>query len=325
MRILFITSTRIGDAVLSTGILASLKDDHPNADITVVCGPVVAPLFAAMPSVNQVIALKKKKFAGHWFDLWRQSVAYYWDIVVDLRGSAITWFLLAGKRFVAGRVKGQDHKVITLSKAIGLERPADPRIEVDASCYDMAGRYIGDRNALLAICPTANWMGKTWPAESFLELVRRLTKPRGPFAGNTILLLGGPGEEHMAAPLVDGLGAADVVDLIGKIDLPTAYACLQKSAFFIGNDSGLMHLAAAAGIPTLGLFGPSPDRLYAPWGKNCRIVRAESFESIINRPDFDHRKPVTYMKSLTVEVVENAVIDLLAHVDKNEGKNHGHL
>jgi ADP-heptose:LPS heptosyltransferase len=65
------------------------------------------------------------------------------------------------------------------------------------------------------------------------------------------------------------------IDLVGAVDLPTAAACLRRCALFVGNDSGLMHLAAAAGVPTLGLFGPSPDGRYRPWGPHAAFVRTD--------------------------------------------------
>lgn len=71
MRILFITSTRIGDCVLSTGILDHLIKTHPQAMFTVACGPVAAPLFEAMPQIERVHIMAKKKNSMHWIDLWK--------------------------------------------------------------------------------------------------------------------------------------------------------------------------------------------------------------------------------------------------------------
>jgi lipopolysaccharide export system permease protein len=64
MRILFITSTRIGDAVLSTGVLGHLIDRHPEARTTVVCGPAPASLFEALPNLERVIAITSAASAG---------------------------------------------------------------------------------------------------------------------------------------------------------------------------------------------------------------------------------------------------------------------
>ena len=66
----------------------------------------------------------------------------------------------------------------------------------------------------------------------------------------------------------------DAVDLVGALTLPEAAACLERCALFVGNDSGLMHLAAAVGAPTLGLFGPTPASEYGPSGVQAGFVAA---------------------------------------------------
>ena len=89
------------------------------------------------------------------------------------------------------------------------------------------------------------------------------------------------------------------------------YACFERCDLYIGNDSGLMHLAAASGVPTLGLFGPSKELLYAPWGEKCLSVRTvENFENI-HPEGFDHRVEESLMRSLTVDMVFNASENLL--------------
>jgi ADP-heptose:LPS heptosyltransferase len=96
------------------------------------------------------------------------------------------------------------------------------------------------------------------------------------------------------------------------VDLLTAYACVKHARLFIGNDSGAMHLAAAAGVPTLGLFGPSDERLYAPWGADTRVVRGpREFEQIrVVDPSFTQE--LCHMMDLSVETVAKAAKELLA-------------
>jgi ADP-heptose:LPS heptosyltransferase len=100
------------------------------------------------------------------------------------------------------------------------------------------------------------------------------------------------------------------IDLAGRIDLLTASACLERCALYVGNDSGLMHIAAAAGIPTLGLFGPSRDERYGPWGPHAAAIRTpESFETLMAKAA---TTTGSVMNSLSVEAVERAAIALLA-------------
>ena len=113
-----------------------------------------------------------------------------------------------------------------------------------------------------------------WEVPRFAALFEALA--RGPLPGARAAVLAGPGaqERAMAAPLLALLPGA--VDLVGQVSLPEAAACLARAALFVGNDSGLMHLAAAAGAPTLGLFGPTPAAEYAPAGRRTAAVVSAS-------------------------------------------------
>ena len=98
LKILFITSTRIGDAILSSGILGALIERHPDAAITLACGAPAAPLFQALPGRARTIVVRKSGAKLHWLGLWRACVAERWDLVVDLRRSALAHFLWSRER-----------------------------------------------------------------------------------------------------------------------------------------------------------------------------------------------------------------------------------
>ena len=170
----------------------------------------------------------------------------------------------------------------------------------------MAKELLLEGERILAIGPTANWEAKTWRPEYFTELIERLTSPSGILKNSRILLLGLDEERPMVQQLINSIPSEKLIDLIGKIDLLTVYACLRRSAFYIGNDSGLMHLAAASGTPTLGLFGPTREELYAPWGKNASVVRTAIPYNNIFPEDFEHRTSESLMDSLTVDMVYEA-------------------
>ena len=70
--ILFITSTRIGDAVLSSGLIRKLADEAPGARFTIVAGPLAAPLFEQVPNLDALIVMEKRTGGGHWWRLWQR-------------------------------------------------------------------------------------------------------------------------------------------------------------------------------------------------------------------------------------------------------------
>ncbi len=306
MNILFITSTRIGDAVLSTSLLDHVIRTHPGARVTVACGPAAAPLFECVPGLARVIVMRKRRAALHWLALWRQVVRQAWSLVIDLRASALAWLVVADERRVF-QPKPQErvHRMVQIARVLDLARPPSPRLWT-APSHEIAAAGLIPAGPVLALGPTANWRGKTWRAERFAELVARLTGPHGILPGATVAVFGAPRERAAALPVLDSIPAARRIDLVGRCDLLTAHAALKRCAMYIGNDSGLMHIAAASGIPTLGLFGPSRDENYAPWGDRCAVVRTAIAYDDLFPPGYDHRTTDTLMDSLSVDAAAAA-------------------
>jgi len=316
--ILFITATRIGDAVLSSGLIKRLVDEVPQASFTIVAGPVAAPLFSEVPNLDEIIVFAKAKDGSHWFDLWRRVRKRRWGLIVDMRGSGIARFLSAKRRAIYHRPSGPlVHKVIEAARVLRIEDdPAPPYIFTSPSIEAYAEELTAGTGPILALAPAANWVGKTWPLERFSRVAIRLLRNRGaPLENGRLMVLGGRGEANLGRDLKEVVPRGQLIDIAGKVDLLTAYACLKRARLFIGNDSGTMHLAAAAGVPTLGLFGPSDERHYAPWGRNARTVRgARSFEQIA-AVDPRLNQEYCHLMDLGVEPVLQAAQQLLADTE----------
>jgi heptosyltransferase-3 len=272
MRILFITSTRLGDAVLSTGLLDHLLRVHPDARITIACGPVAEGVFARMPNRERTLVVRKRRYRLHWPALWLAAATTVWDLVVDIRGSAFA-FLVPTRRRAVMR-PGSGPKVVQLAALLRLDLPPSPVVWTAPEDHARAAALLPDDRPFVALAPTANWAPKTWPAERFAEAFHALAA--GPLPGAVPVVFAGAGawEREMAAPVLRLL--PDAIDLAGRLSVPEAAACLGRAALFIGNDSGLMHVAAAAGAPTIGLFGPTDAVTYAPWGRCATAVMSPS-------------------------------------------------
>lgn len=295
MRILFITSNRLGDALLSTGLLDHLIRTQPDARITVACGPVAEGVFARMPNRERTIVLDKHPYRLHWLPLWASVVTTRWDLVVDIRGSTIAWMVPTRRRAVMRRRPG--HKIAQLASVLGLDAPPLPVAWTAAADRARAANLLPAGRPAIGLGPTANWPPKVWPAERFATLFRALEN--GPLPGAVPVVFAGPGDTERA--MAESLLAAlpDAIDLVGRLSLPEVAACLARCALFIGNDSGLMHLAAAAGAPTLGLFGPTPFEEYAPAGPNAAAVVSSS----------------TLMQDLSVDAAFAAAARLVAQAE----------
>ncbi|MGB0630475.1 MAG: glycosyltransferase family 9 protein [Alphaproteobacteria bacterium] len=314
MNILFITATRIGDAVLSTGVIADLAARYPDARFTVACGVPAAPLFETVPNLDRLIVTEKKPFHVHWLALWALVAPKRWDQVYDLRGSALARFLRTGRRIIGAHRDESIHRVVELGRLTDMSPPPAPRLWLSESDRATARSLMPDSGTVLAIGPTANWGGKQWLADRFAALAMRATGADGILPGAAIAVLGADTERPMAQPLLDALPADRRVDLIGQ-PLRIAAACIQQSDLYVGNDSGLMHIAAAVGTPTLGLFGPSSEVRYGPWGDRAAAVRTpQAFKDLVLADGFDHTSQKSLMESLTVDAAYTALVKLYASV-----------
>jgi ADP-heptose:LPS heptosyltransferase len=306
MHILFVTATRIGDAVLSTGLLSYLIDRHPTARLTIAAGPVAAPLFEAIPQLERLEVIEKLRWSAHWLPFYAAVATRRWDLVVDLRGSALAWLLRAGERKVMAKGDVREHRVRQLARLFQLDPPPGPRLWTAPHHERTASALISSGAPVLAIGPAANWRGKEWRAERFGALAQCLTAADGLLPGARVAVLAAAHERGQAEPLLAAIPLHRQIDLVGKVDLLTAAAVLRRCALFIGNDTGLMHIAAASGTPTLGLFGPSPSDRYAPWGQRAALVRSTDSPEVMFGPGFDHRTTDTLMDGLSVDAAEAA-------------------
>jgi ADP-heptose:LPS heptosyltransferase len=130
---------------------------------------------------------------------------------------------------------------------------------------------------LIALHPGSGGKRKRWPLERYFALAERLTETAEAF----ILFLTGPAEELLVRERIIGFvrartGMAHVADA----DLTIVAGLLTQSGLFVGNDSGISHLAAAVGAPVIALFGPTDPALWRPCGDAVRVVAARTLEGI---------------------------------------------
>ncbi len=301
MRVLFITANRIGDAILSTGLLRHIVGAYPGAQITVACGPLCVDLFAGVPGLEHIIPLRKQSWNRHWLKLWAACVPHYWDIIVDLRNSAVSRLLPHGKLYVHGASNEHEHKVVQNAAIMRLAAPPDPKIWVPEAQQMEAAILLGNR-PVIALGPSANWFPKQWPAEHFAALIQSLLAVPA-LADHRFLILAAEHERAQIEPVMAAVPEAKRILLIGS-SLALAAACMARSVLYIGNDSGLMHIAAAVGTPTLGLFGPGYERIYGPWGKHTAWLRTpESTSELLSLLPHPGANEPNLMKTLKVDTV----------------------
>ena len=164
MRILFVTATRLGDAVLSTALLDHLLRRFPEARFTIACGPVAAGVFARMPRLDEVIVVEKRRFDLHWLALWARVARQRWSLVVDLRGSALGVLVPARRRVIMRGGRRPGHRLTHIAGSMGIVERIVPVAWTAPADAALAERVLPAPGPLIGLGPTANWAGKIWPS-----------------------------------------------------------------------------------------------------------------------------------------------------------------
>ena len=313
MKVLFITSTRIGDAVLSTSILNYLKNRFPHCSLYIATGKTAASLFKNFNNIKKIFILEKKFFKIHWLELWSRTFFNKWDIVIDLRGSIISYFLFNKKKYVYKSINKNIHRLDELAllmKTKYLPLPSIPILKKDIK--KISKDFLKLKNSI-AIGASANWPAKIWPSKNFVKLIKMLLKERKLGKKKSIVFFGSSKDLKNIKKITKHLKKFRVRNLCGKLNLIQVAAHLKECKIFVGNDSGLMHIASAVGVPTLGLFGPSLENRYAPRGSNAYYIRTKkTFNQLTGEKNFDWNTKKNLMNSLSAKSVFKKIKKILA-------------
>ncbi len=248
-----------------------------------------------MPFVEQMHIIEKKSYARHWIDLWKKLRGESFDKVIDLRGTRLSYFLKTHKRYVWQSKKYKTgHQQERFQKLLDVQEPLAP------SLWVKPGKNDSLTEPTLVVAPAANWIGKQWPASYFIEALRTFQET---FQDAHVMLLASPHEKAVTDEIMAGLDkertCAPVTNDLNKVGVAIA-----QSHLFFGNDSGLMHMAVALGVPCIGLFGPSDDTRYGPYGSQHITLRTPlSLKEIESLPGFSYGAPTCYMETLTPDNV----------------------
>ena len=298
MKILIICSNLIGDTVLSTGVFSYLSKKYQNADFTFIIGPTAKPLLKNHARIDKIITIKKKKFNIHWISIINSTFYFKWDIVVDLRSSLLSFILNKKKSYIFKRQNGLHH-VQQLNKSFGFDC-SNLSILTNKDEENEVLKTLDSNKKYFVIFPGGNWKPKIWPVERFNKLIRMIEVNN---KNINFIFVGSISEKKLYYNILkENINKDRIIDLFGKsLTLTAAY--LKKSNLFIGNDSGLMHLATSCKLTTVALFGPTNDVIYGPWGEKNLVIRTVEKYKYFEKINIDNYK--SYMMSIKCEIVYN--------------------
>lgn len=286
--ILLISLSCIGDVILTTPVIKSLKDNFPGVRLTVVSGPTAAPLLSRHELVDAVIVCNNKaEHRGLWgiAKLCMTLRKKKFDMVVDLRNTAIPYFMRTRYRVTSYRAhiknRGNDSKHAIDRHLDVLESAGIPPTtrnmvvtipqEVATSTQAFLEKKGLVGKTLIAVYAGAGSPYKIYPPRLMVETLKQLSSPETYF-----LLIGSDSDRDICTEIAGAVGD-NIMPLAGELNILETGGLLARCRILISNDSGPMHLGVALGIPTVGIFGPTNAERYGPRGGMHRIVwRRES-------------------------------------------------
>jgi ADP-heptose:LPS heptosyltransferase len=146
--------------------------------------------------------------------------------------------------------------------------------EVGKNFFRAKGLTAEERSRVVVVHPGSGSKKKVWPLERFLDLVRYLQR----HSGSRVLIVLGPAESMEVQKVFQGIewDMGPVAPILAKgLPLLELASVMHGCRLFIGNDSGITHMAAALGLPTVALFGPTDDKIWAPKGEKVLVVRKQ--------------------------------------------------
>lgn len=306
--LLFIAPPDLGETVLATGALAAAMESMGAPRVTIMCDAAMAGLFTDLPGLAAVKPWDGARPFEAWMQLAAGAFGAPFDLVLDLRPSPAS-LIVAAKRRIARQPPQHSQHLARSFGALAGAADAEPKLWFGQDARARAGAMVPGPAPILAIAPGGVGEAKRWPAERFAAAARRLAG--GPLSGARILIFAAAARDRRVTRAIaqsldaDGVAARD---LGAENDIALSAALLERATLCLGNDNALTHIAAAAGAPTLTLFGPTDERVRAPLGARARTLRGMAFEAAasLSAPDAH-----AAMDALSIDAVEAAARDVL--------------
>jgi heptosyltransferase-2 len=298
--ILIRSTNWIGDAIMTTPAVRTIRKNFPDADITLLALPWVADVFAACPHIDHIFLYDKK--GRH------QGLKGKFRLAADLRKRDFAMTVLLQNAFEAALITtlagipvragyttdgrgillshgvrrhadiGQRHQVHyyqEMLQGLGLQAGPDAlELFLEPGAVQEADRLLKEKLQgrdipIIGLNPGAAYgPAKRWPAAKYGKLAARLAAET-----DALILVFGTRADQDAAAEISAAAGDNVLDLTGKTSLAQAMACIDRCRVFVTNDSGLMHVAAALHTPLVAVFGSTDHIATGPYSEQATVIR----------------------------------------------------
>jgi heptosyltransferase-2 len=294
--ILIVPYLWIGDFVRCHTVVQLLRARFPDRPVDMLSSTLTAPLTDYMPGLRQAIVAdlprrtlalaqqqalaKRLRQQGYGTALimprtWKSALAPFLAGIPERSGFAgeARFFLLNDVRFGERALPRMVDRCAALALPRAAEPPPEwpvPRLEVTASeatAWRNRRGLADNGRPVVALAPGAVGPSKRWSSANYAALTRRLLAE-----GLAVWVLGGPDEKPLATEIVGDTAARDFTGH----DLRDAILALASASVAVSNDSGLLHVAAALGTPTIGIFGPTSPWHWAPLNPLAATIETTS-------------------------------------------------
>jgi heptosyltransferase-2 len=321
----------IGDFVRCHSVVKLLRAQNPDRAVDIVSSTLCAPLADYMPGIRRTIVAdlprrrlgiaRQRQLADQLHEgkygqalvmsrKWKAALAPWLAGIPVRTGFAgeVRFGLLNDIRFGERRLPRMIDQMGALALPKDVPLPAEwplPELKVpahDVQTWLARQRLAEESRPIVALSPGAVGAGKAWPVGHYAELAKALAKD-----GTSIWILGSPSETALAKKIIATAGDR-VRDLTGS-DLRNAILALAAADVSVTNDSGLMHVAAAIGIQTVAIFGPTSPWHWKPLNPIAAILEPPGDDEAHQRARIEGNNAVRHRRTDDV-----AVADVLATV-----------
>lgn len=301
MNILVIKQTSLGDVLHSTGIVRSVKQAHPDANIILLTAAPSLPIYQHNPWVDEIIVFDRNAIKYGWYknpvwclrhiiDILKRIRRYQFTLAFDLQGLFKSVIFLYGARSKAKYVKGtwlglncfddrSLHAITEMQRVVELAniKVHDASMEIHGSQQDrmFAEQFVQahnqQRRPVVIISPFTRVAKKDWPLGRFMQLVSVLS------ANYFCVLTGAPDKQQaiVEALVQNNLNShPNIINAAGRFSLLQFAELVDLAALVISADSFAVHLSGAKKTPVIALFGPTDETKVGPLGDSDIVLRA---------------------------------------------------